>query len=210
MKKYRCKICGFVYDDAKENVKFEDLPDDWKCPICGAPKTMFEEILSDNNTAKEENEFSEVVDDELRELSNYEISYICSNLAKGCEKQYLAEEQNLFLELADYFSKKEKTKEGSLELVQKQIQEDSKLMNHAMDIATKEGDSGAKRVLTWASKTSMMIENILTSYQKEGMDYLKNTKIWVCDICGFVYIGEEPPKVCPVCKVPSFKILEVR
>ena len=94
-------------------------------------------------------------------------------------------------------------------MVQKQFQEDAKLMNQAMDVATKCNDSGAKRVLTWAGKTSMMIEGILSSYQKEGIDYLKNTKIWVCDICGFVYIGEELPKVCPVCKVPSFKILEV-
>ena len=39
--------------------------------------------------------------------------------------------------------------------------------------------------------------------------YIKNNKIWVCDICGFVYIGDNPPKVCPVCKVPSLKILEV-
>lgn len=207
MKKYRCKICGYIYDEAKEKVKFEDLPDDWKCPLCGAPKAMFEEVI--DNSLKKDTVISDVEEDDLRELSNYEISYICSNLAKGCEKQYLAEEQNLFLELADYFANKEKMKEGSLEKVQDQFQEDTKLMNQAMKVATEENDPGAKRVLTWASKTSMMIESILSSYQKEGVEYLKNTKIWVCDICGFIYIGEEPPKVCPVCKVPSFKILEV-
>ena len=97
MKKYRCKICGFIYDDATQDVKFEELPDDWKCPLCGAPKAMFEEIVEDN-LPKEEEEVSVAEKEELRELSNYEISYICSNLAKGCEKQYLAEEQNLFLE----------------------------------------------------------------------------------------------------------------
>ena len=31
-KKYRCTICGYIYDDEKESVKFEDLTDDWKCP----------------------------------------------------------------------------------------------------------------------------------------------------------------------------------
>ena len=133
MKKYRCKICGFIYDDATQDVKFEELPDDWKCPLCGAPKAMFEEIVEDN-LPKEEEEVSVAEKEELRELSNYEISYICSNLAKGCEKQYLAEEQNLFLELADYFATKETTKEGSLEMVQKQFQEDAKLMNQAMDV----------------------------------------------------------------------------
>ncbi len=44
MKKYHCTICGYIYDDAKEEVKFEDLPEDWACPLCGATKDMFEEL----------------------------------------------------------------------------------------------------------------------------------------------------------------------
>ena len=44
MKKYRCKICGHIYDEEKEKVKFIDLPDDWVCPLCGVPKNLFEEI----------------------------------------------------------------------------------------------------------------------------------------------------------------------
>jgi len=40
-KKYKCIICGYVYDDGKESVKFEDLPDDWRCPICGVGKAQF-------------------------------------------------------------------------------------------------------------------------------------------------------------------------
>lgn len=47
MKKYRCKICGYIYDDATQDIKFEDLPDDWKCPLCGVPKSMFEEIVEE-------------------------------------------------------------------------------------------------------------------------------------------------------------------
>ena len=43
-KKYRCLLCGYVYDNAKEKIKFEDLPDDWQCPLCGASKSAFMEI----------------------------------------------------------------------------------------------------------------------------------------------------------------------
>ena len=43
-KKYKCSICGYIYDDAKEKIKFEDLPNDWKCPICGVGKDKFIEI----------------------------------------------------------------------------------------------------------------------------------------------------------------------
>jgi len=41
---YRCKICGHIYDDSKEKIKFVDLPDDWCCPICGVSKDKFEKI----------------------------------------------------------------------------------------------------------------------------------------------------------------------
>ena len=44
MKKYVCKICGYVYDPAENNdVPFEELPDDWTCPLCGVGKDQFEE-----------------------------------------------------------------------------------------------------------------------------------------------------------------------
>jgi rubredoxin len=49
MDKYVCTICDYVYDPAvgdPENgiapgTRFEDLPDDWVCPPCGAPKSEF-------------------------------------------------------------------------------------------------------------------------------------------------------------------------
>jgi rubredoxin/flavin-binding protein dodecin len=50
--KYRCKVCGYIYDpekgDPDNGVKpgtpFKDLPDDWKCPECGVNKDQFEEM----------------------------------------------------------------------------------------------------------------------------------------------------------------------
>lgn len=42
--KYRCKICGYIYDDEKEPVPFASLSSDWKCPRCGVGKEFFEEI----------------------------------------------------------------------------------------------------------------------------------------------------------------------
>lgn len=38
-KKYVCSICGYVYD---EETPFEELPDDWTCPVCKMPKSKFE------------------------------------------------------------------------------------------------------------------------------------------------------------------------
>jgi len=42
--KYECIICGHIYDERVEKIKFEDLPDDWKCPICGVGKDKFKKI----------------------------------------------------------------------------------------------------------------------------------------------------------------------
>ncbi|HEY48436.1 MAG TPA: High molecular weight rubredoxin [Dehalococcoidia bacterium] len=50
MAKYKCSVCGYVYDpekgdpesDIAPGTPFEELPDDWVCPVCGAPKSDFE------------------------------------------------------------------------------------------------------------------------------------------------------------------------
>jgi rubredoxin len=52
MQKYICTPCGYVYDpeegDAMSGVDpgtaFEDLPEDWVCPMCGAGKEMFKPL----------------------------------------------------------------------------------------------------------------------------------------------------------------------
>lgn len=214
MKKYRCKICGYIYDDAKEKVKFEDLPENWKCPWCGAPKSMFEEIKETENVVitdeiEEENKL-EFDDDSVREINQEEMAYICSNLAKSCEKQYLDEEKELFQELANYYEKQISNKTGNLQDITLSLEKDLQNLDEAMKIANKYNDSGSKRVITWATKTTNILNVILNNYQNKGIEYVKNTKIWVCEICGFIYIGDESPKVCPVCKVPNIKILEVK
>jgi rubredoxin len=50
MKKYQCIVCGYVYDPVEGDpdsgiepgTAFEDIPEDWECPICGVTKEDFE------------------------------------------------------------------------------------------------------------------------------------------------------------------------
>ena len=44
MAKWKCTVCGHIYDEEVEGVKFEDLPADWKCPTCKQPKSKFVKI----------------------------------------------------------------------------------------------------------------------------------------------------------------------
>ena len=46
--KYRCGVCGYIYDEEKEGVRFADLPDDWQCPVCGEGKEGFEPVEEDD------------------------------------------------------------------------------------------------------------------------------------------------------------------
>ncbi len=54
--KHVCDICGYIYDfnigddlnGIKPNTAFDDLPNDWKCPICGANKKQFTKIKSED------------------------------------------------------------------------------------------------------------------------------------------------------------------
>lgn len=41
MKKLRCTVCNYIYDEAKEGTPFAALPDDWRCPVCNARKSAF-------------------------------------------------------------------------------------------------------------------------------------------------------------------------
>lgn len=41
MKKYICSVCGYEYDG---EVPFDELPDDYTCPVCGVGKDQFEEV----------------------------------------------------------------------------------------------------------------------------------------------------------------------
>jgi len=52
MQKWKCSVCEYVYDPEQGDpdsgiapgTSFEDIPDDWVCPLCGIGKEMFEKI----------------------------------------------------------------------------------------------------------------------------------------------------------------------
>jgi rubredoxin len=51
--KYECQVCGYVYNPAEGDpdngypagTSFADLPEDWECPLCGAPKEDFSQVV---------------------------------------------------------------------------------------------------------------------------------------------------------------------
>ena len=201
--KYRCKICGYIYDDDKEKVPFDQLPDSWKCPLCGARKSDFAPVTEEK---KKEIVIDEDLDD-MEGLSVAQMSALCSNLAKGCEKQYMFREMEKFNELADYFAAVSPPSEKDsiddiAEMINKDLEENYPLVSSK---ASADKDRGALRICAWGEKVTRMLDSLVRRYLEEGEDMLKDTQIWVCTMCGFVYVGDRPPAVCPVCKVPDWK-----
>lgn len=229
MKKYVCTICGYIYDEAAGNpsggtapgTRWEELPESWVCPLCGAPKSLFREQVPQEpvatHTEVQENRCAETPADkaepteDARQLNAGELSALCSNLARGCEKQYLTEESALFTELSDYFRAKAPVPEAVeteqlLSLIEKDLGSGYPDANSAAEDAA---DRGALRALVWGEKVTRILNSLLSRYKSEGDAFLSHTHVYVCTICGFIYIGEQPPELCPVCKVPAWKFEKI-
>ena len=111
--RYICQVCGYIYDDAKEKVPFAELPDDWRCPLCRTAKSDFrpEEAtpaISEMQKAAVNTAAETIIretpenDPDAKKLSIGQLAALCSNLARGCEKQYKPEEAGLFRNNVDF------------------------------------------------------------------------------------------------------------
>lgn len=220
MKRYICSVCGYVYEEKAgipgagiaPGTAWQALPTAWVCPLCGAPKSAFREDAALSVSSAVTRQAAPPQEDKLHQMSFAELSALCSNLAKGCEKQYLAREAELYNRLAAYYKAcAPDGTEGTVQALAAGTQADLETgFAPAWAAAKQQADRGALRVLTWSEKATRMLDALLARYQNEGGAFMENTNVYVCDICGFIYIGDEPPAICPVCKVPSLKILQVQ
>ena len=202
--KYICRICGYVYDDAKEKVPFEQLPDDWECPLCGAMKKDFvpESVTADTTSLQ--------VETDLKPLNEGQLAMVCSNLARGCEKQYLLEEAEQFRKITEVLTKKVPPQDNAdVRELSELLKKDIELYPAVRKTADQNKDRGAARICVWGEKVTRMLDSLVDRYLSEGEVMLENTQIWVCTTCGFVYVGDSAPELCPVCKVPSWKFEKV-
>jgi len=219
MGKYTCSVCGYIYDESTDTPEagvapgtaWEYFSDDWICPLCGAAKAEFNK-QGEYAAAGEKKPISVIeVSSDMKEMYPLEMSALCTNLARGCDKQYKSEEAALYNELAGYFKMASVPVEAPdfdqlISLIEKDLGEG---FPNANAVAADAKDRGALRALVWSEKVTRIIKSLLTRYQKEGDVMIDNTGVYVCTICGFVYIGDTPPDICPVCKVQNWKFERV-
>lgn len=205
MGQYVCAICGYVHDEAQGGL-FADLPEQWVCPLCKASKGAFS-LKSEAPAPVKVN--TDGVSLEKGALSTLEKSILCSNLARGCEKQYLLEESAQFTALSDYFMQvTDAVEQGDMETLQLMLEDDLAIhIPLAMAVAQEAHDRGAMRALTWCTRVSAMLQSLAAQY---GGQALEDMGVHVCTVCGFIYVGNQLPDLCPVCKVPPYKFEEIK
>ena len=203
--RYVCSICGYVYDEGTEPIPFQELSDSWTCPVCGAPKALF--APEGKPEAPRAPAAPLQAEGDMTRLPAGVLAALCSNLARGCEKQYKEEEASLFREIADYFTAAApQDRDADLEQLQSMLQADMEQGYPALrDAAVAQGDRGTQRICVWGEKVTRILYSLVGRCRQEGTAFLADTRIWVCSVCGFVYVGDRPPEICPVCKVPDWK-----
>ncbi len=225
--KYICSMCGYIYDETAQNVNVGDTQDTKQehisrhkvCPRCKESTMKFYPQQFDLNAQENTNDLNQAyvavenveAHENMHKMSFAELSALCSNLAKSCERQYLFEEAQLFSTLADYYKSNTLPQpDGSvdklLDLMEWDLAENYVNADNAAQIAN---DRGSKRILRWSKNVTRISDAILSRYKFQGEEFLKNSSVYICEICGYIYIGDTLPPVCPVCRVANFRIVKV-
>jgi thiamine pyrophosphate-dependent acetolactate synthase large subunit-like protein/rubredoxin len=74
MKKLRCTVCNYIYDEENEGKKFSELPGNWTCPVCNAPKRAF--ILLSEKREERARKGRTVSDVLVEQMAEWGIKYV--------------------------------------------------------------------------------------------------------------------------------------
>jgi len=81
---YKCSICGYVYDEegvdpntGDKNLDWNELPDDWTCPKCHAPKSDFKPFKEESEDILDDTDFEDDFDigDDFNDFNDEEENY---------------------------------------------------------------------------------------------------------------------------------------
>ncbi len=76
--------------------------------------------------------------------------------------------------------------------------------------AEKVGDRGVLRALRWGQKVTAIQKSLVDRYAAKGEALIENNDLFVCEACGFIYLGTKAPDLCPVCKAPKSRFIRTK
>lgn len=74
MAKYRCTVCNYIFDEDKQGYKFDELPANWRCPVCNSPLNAFILLVKEEVKFKEDE--TTVSDILTEQMVNWGIEYV--------------------------------------------------------------------------------------------------------------------------------------
>lgn len=138
------------------------------------------------------------------------LSAVLSNLSKAAEKQELFESAERFSELAALVDGTE-VSDASIEALRAEVVRDGERDYPALQAAGAEaGDRGVLRAVKWGEKVTTAQRALIDRYASKGDELLEDKQLYVCEACGFIFLGDEPPEICPVCKAPAARFSKVK
>ncbi len=149
-------------------------------------------------------------------------SAVFSNLAKACEKQFRTREAELCWKISGYFdgevpaqaTQSDGAQEDAhtmdlIDFAARCAKDESSLFAATKGAAEEASDRGALRMAVWGGKVNAIQKSVAERAAKQGETLLQDKSIFVCEACGFIFIGQEAPEVCPVCKAPGFRFSKI-
>ena len=225
MKKYKCKICGHIYDPAQGDptqgiapgTAFDDLPATWKCPRCKKDKSFFEaveEAKASNPYAgtQTEKNLLEAFAGESQARNKY--TYFASKAKKEGYEQIAA----LFLQTAENEKEHAKlwfkelcgigtTAENLLAAAEGENHEWTDMYEGFAKTAEAEGfpELAAKfrGVAAIEKHHEERYRALLHNVETREVFAKSEVKVWECRNCGHIVVGTAAPEVCPVCNHPQ-------
>lgn len=145
-----------------------------------------------------------------KELSPMEMSIIAPILQEGAKSSICPKNPRALENSQNSSIKAEPVSNAGTETLLELINHDISVgFPYGKSAAEEQPDRGALRCQVWAEKVTRMLQSLLTRYEVEGNKMLENTGVYVCTVCGFVFVGDAPPALCPVCKVPAWKFEKI-
>lgn len=221
--KYICPTCGYSYDETSKlpsgippETRWERLSSQWVCPRCRLSNAKLVQPVFNSSPNTSETRFANVSIEDVKQHENMhqmsygELSALCSGLAHSCEIQYLFQEAQDFMILADYYKARiQPPSYASVDQLLTLLEEDQSAFARADVAAEAAHDRGAKRILKWCQGATQSLNSVLNQYKSQGEQIFQNSNIYICEICGHIAISNTMPRGCPVCHVSNIRIQKV-
>lgn len=151
----------------------------------------------------------------MEKWNSMTLSIVYGNLAKAAEKQQDYELADTHTGQTGLYREKAAAEltaagSGTLEDLGASVKKDlEETVPAAFEEARRGGDRAALRALTWGEKVAKIEKSLIDRYVKQGDALLEGKDLFVCQACGFIFLGNTAPEICPVCKAPSSRFSKI-